>query len=108
MERTLVRYKGWQSYLVLKSCSGNQVSEFFSYQPNISDLIRGCIRKPRNFCPTIEIHLESGICSDEGFKIVVDQFQELAFDYGSVSCTVDEFGNLEILRGTLGNVEKVG
>ena len=103
-----MRYKGWRSYLVLKSCNGNQVSEFFSYQPNIFDLIRGCRRRPRNFCPTIDLNLHGGVCSDEGFKIVVDELQEQAFDCGNVSCIIDELGNLEILRGTFGNARKVG
>ena len=108
MERTLVRYRGWKSYYSGKNPSTNEVSEFFSYEPNIFDLIRGCRKKPRDFCPTINLHLDGGICSNEGFKLVVDELEEDAFNYGSVSCTVDELGNLEILRGTLGNVEKVG
>ena len=100
MERTLIRYKGWQSYYLGKSPDSNEVSEFFSYEPNIFDLIRGCRRKPRNFCPTINLHLQGGVCSDEAFKIVVNELQEQAFDYGNVSCIIDELGNLEILRGT--------
>ncbi len=108
MERTLVRYRGWKSYYSGKNSSSNQISEFFSYEPNIFDLIRGCRRKPRNFCPTINLHLDGGVCSNEGFKLVVNELQEQAFNYGNVSCIVDELGNLEILRGTLGNVEKVG